>query len=91
MNTASGHTRATAANASLSRSLSLVLVLVHRVNIVIPRIREIKLGIAKEINANPTESKKAVAIPDTASGSDNAISVHPNIILKTSVRIAITP
>jgi hypothetical protein len=91
MNTARGHTRATAAKASLSRNLSLVFVLVHRVSMVIPRTREIKLGIAKEINANSIESKKAVAIPDTASGSDNAISVHPNIMLNTSVRIAITP
>jgi len=91
MNTARGHTRATAANASLSRSLSLVLVRVHKVSIVIPRRRDIKLGTAKEINANSIESKKAVAIPDAARGSDNAINVHPKIILNTSVRIAITP
>jgi hypothetical protein len=67
------------------------LVLVQRFNIEIPRVKETKLGIAKEINANSILSKKAVAMPDAARGRDNAISVHPKIILSTSVRITIIP
>jgi hypothetical protein len=58
---------------------------------VTPIVKEIILGIAKEIIANSILSKKAVAIPDAASGIDNAISVHPKIILSTSVRITIIP
>ena len=87
MKTAMGQTRATAANASLSRSRSVVSVRVPRLNIKIPTVGESAAGIAKEYIANCQSSNQTVSNPHRTKGNVSAISVQPSMRFSTSKRI----
>ena len=77
--TAIGHTSATPAKASLSRSRSLVFVLVPKLSITIPTKEEMNAGKANALSASSTESNQPVMRPQAASGNANAMRVHPRI------------
>ena len=91
MRTATGHAKATAANASLSRNLSVVSDLTPILSNAIPIRPENAIGIKNATDAVLIPSNHQVTTKLNDNGMSIATIVHPTIRDKTSRRILFTP